>query len=108
MHKTVFNLHVSGNVLCLFVFTQKKVELKPSFANILKCLSVFDILFLVSSVCLQRRAEGWRKGRPSPPKVILGGDCLPPKFPDNLLKKCILEIHTFSFNIYGLNYYKKR
>ena len=56
----------------------------------------------------QRRAEGGRKGRPSPPKVILGGDCLPPKFPDNLLKKCILEIYTFSLNIYGLNYYKKR
>ena len=32
---------------------------------------------------VHRRAEGGGKGRPSPPKVILGGDYLPPKFPDN-------------------------
>ena len=55
----------------------------------------------------QRRAEGGRKGRPSSPKVISGGDCLPPKFPDNLLRKCILEIHTYSLNMYDLNYCKK-
>ncbi|XP_023337723.1 FMRFamide receptor [Eurytemora carolleeae] len=43
---------IVGNILCLFVFNQKKVELKPSFSNILKCLSVFDILFLVGMVLL--------------------------------------------------------
>jgi hypothetical protein len=32
----------------VFVFTQKSVELKPSFSNILKCLSICDMLFLVS------------------------------------------------------------
>ena len=37
----------SGNILCVFVFTKKKMDLKPSFSNILKCLSLFDILFLV-------------------------------------------------------------
>ena len=36
-----------GNILCVFVFTKKKMDLKPSFSNILKCLSLFDILFLV-------------------------------------------------------------
>ena len=33
--------------MCVFVFTKKKMDLKPSFSNILKCLSLFDILFLV-------------------------------------------------------------
>ena len=37
----------SGNITCLFVFNHKSVDLKPSFSNILKCLSIFDILFLV-------------------------------------------------------------
>ena len=36
-----------GNVLCLFVFSNKHLDLKPAFSNILKCLSVFDIIFLV-------------------------------------------------------------
>ena len=36
-----------GNVTCVFVFNHKSVDLKPSFSNILKCLSIFDILFLV-------------------------------------------------------------
>ena len=38
---------LSGNILCVFVFTKKKMDLKPSFSNILKCLSLFDILFSV-------------------------------------------------------------
>ena len=38
---------VSGNITCVFVFNHKSVDLKPSFSNILKCLSIFDILFLV-------------------------------------------------------------
>jgi len=37
---------ILGNILCVFVFSQSKLELKPAFANILKCLSVFDTLFL--------------------------------------------------------------
>ena len=36
-----------GNITCVFVFNHKSVDLKPSFSNILKCLSIFDILFLV-------------------------------------------------------------
>ena len=39
---------ISGNLLCLFVFNHKSVDLKPSFANILKCLSVYDTALLVS------------------------------------------------------------
>ena len=38
---------IAGNIICVFVFTQKSVELKPSFSNILKCLSICDTLFLV-------------------------------------------------------------
>ena len=41
------DFNFSGNILCVFVFTKKKMDLKPSFSNILKCLSLFDILFLV-------------------------------------------------------------
>ena len=33
----------------MFVFSRKKLELKPAFSNILKCLSVCDIVFLVST-----------------------------------------------------------
>ena len=42
------NTHFTGNVTCVFVFNHKSVDLKPSFSNILKCLSIFDILFLVN------------------------------------------------------------
>ena len=42
------DLVCSGNVVCVFVFNQKSVELKPCFSNILKCLSIFDSLFLVN------------------------------------------------------------
>ena len=38
---------IVGNITCVFVFNHKSVDLKPSFSNILKCLSVYDILFLV-------------------------------------------------------------
>jgi len=41
---------IIGNVLCVFVFTKKKMDLKPSFSNILKCLSLFDILFLMCEI----------------------------------------------------------
>ena len=37
-----------GNLLCVWTFNKKDVELKPSFANLLKCLSMFDTVFLVS------------------------------------------------------------
>ena len=37
-----------GNIVCVFVFNQKSVDLIPSFSNILKCLSIFDICFLVN------------------------------------------------------------
>ena len=41
-------ISLSGNILCFFVFTKKKkMDLKPSFINILRCLSVFDTIFLV-------------------------------------------------------------
>lgn len=41
-------LGVIGNILCVWTFNKKDVELKPSFANLLKCLSVFDTIFLCS------------------------------------------------------------
>ena len=37
-----------GNILCFHTLSQLKLTLKPGFSNILKCLSVFDGLFLVS------------------------------------------------------------
>jgi len=37
---------IIGNVLCVWIFNKKDVELKPSFANLLKCLSIFDTIFL--------------------------------------------------------------
>ncbi|XP_023335794.1 FMRFamide receptor isoform X2 [Eurytemora carolleeae] len=43
---------ITGNVFCVFVFTQKSVELKPCFSNILKCLSIFDSLFLLGVTLL--------------------------------------------------------
>ena len=39
---------MSGNLVCVGVFSRSKLDLKPAFANILKCLSVFDTLFLVN------------------------------------------------------------
>merc|ERR1719219_775672 len=42
----VAGLGIAGNVLCLFVVSNKHLDLKPAFSNILKCLSVFDIIFL--------------------------------------------------------------
>ena len=32
----------------MFVFNQKTVDLKPSFSNILKCLSIYDMALVVS------------------------------------------------------------
>ena len=46
----------SGNILSVWIFNKKDVELKPSFANLLKCLSVFDTIFLVRGLddqCVQ-------------------------------------------------------
>ena len=40
-------LNFPGNLICLVVLTKSRLDLKPAFSNILKCLSVFDILFLV-------------------------------------------------------------
>jgi len=41
-------LGIFGNILCVWTFNKKDVELKPSFANLLKCLSIFDTIFLAS------------------------------------------------------------
>lgn len=41
-------LGIIGNILCVWTFNKKDVELKPSFANLLKCLSIFDTIFLAS------------------------------------------------------------
>jgi hypothetical protein len=38
----------SGNLLCVWIMQRKDVELKPSFANLLKCLSIYDSILLVS------------------------------------------------------------
>jgi len=40
-------LGIVGNLLCVWTFNKKDVELKPSFANLLKCLSIFDTIFLI-------------------------------------------------------------
>jgi len=45
-------LGIAGNVLCLFVFSTRNLDLKPAFANLLKCLSVFDIIFLACVIWL--------------------------------------------------------
>ena len=49
--KTYKELCLQGNVVCVFVFNHKSVDLKQSFSNILKCLSIFDIFFLVKGSC---------------------------------------------------------
>ena len=42
-------LSFSGNIICFLVFSKnQKMDLKPSFINILRCLAVFDTLFLVN------------------------------------------------------------
>ena len=35
-----------GNIVCVWALDKKDVELKPSFANLLKSLSIFDSIFL--------------------------------------------------------------
>ena len=37
---------LAGNLLCVWAFNKKDVELKRSFANLLNCLAIFDSLFL--------------------------------------------------------------
>ena len=41
-----------GNLACVFVFNHKSCDLKPSFSNILKCLSIYDMALLVSKARL--------------------------------------------------------
>ena len=41
-------IDIQGNIVCVFVFSRSNLDLRPAFSNILKCLSLFDILFLVS------------------------------------------------------------
>jgi len=43
---------IIGNILCVFVFSNNNLDLKPAFSNILKCLSVFDIVFLACVIWL--------------------------------------------------------
>ena len=60
MKRTGRNFYIiftSGNILCVWTFNKKDVELKASFANLLKCLSVFDTIFLVSWIQIQSNAE---------------------------------------------------
>ena len=38
---------IVGNITCVFVFNHKSVDLKPSFSNILKCLSIYEMALLV-------------------------------------------------------------
>ena len=37
---TIALLGITGNTFCLFVLNHRSVDLKPSFSNLLKCLSV--------------------------------------------------------------------
>jgi len=43
---------IVGNIACISVFSSKSVDLKPSFANILKCLSIYDICLLSGMVAM--------------------------------------------------------
>ena len=47
---TIAVFGILGNIFCLFVLSNKSVELKPSFANLLKCLSVYDTALLVREI----------------------------------------------------------
>ena len=40
------HLGLPGNIICVWALAKKDVELKPSFANLLKSLSIFDSIFL--------------------------------------------------------------
>ena len=40
------NTFLAGNLLCVWAFNKKDVELKRSFANLLNCLAIFDSVFL--------------------------------------------------------------
>ena len=42
-----------GNIVCVFVFSRNNLDLKPAFSNILKCLSLFDICFLVGNQTIE-------------------------------------------------------
>ena len=44
----------AGNIACISVFSSKSVDLKPSFANILKCLSIYDICLLVKILIFRK------------------------------------------------------
>ena len=47
---TIAVFGILGNIFCFFVLSNKSVELKPSFANLLKCLSVYDTALLVREI----------------------------------------------------------
>merc|ERR1719234_2119417 len=48
---------IVGNIACISVFSSKSVDLKPSFANILKCLSIDDICLLVKRVKFKKKYD---------------------------------------------------
>ena len=52
---TIAVFGILGNIFCFFVLSNKSVELKPSFANLLKCLSVYDTALLVSWIVVDSR-----------------------------------------------------
>lgn len=58
---TIAVFGILGNIFCLFILSNKSVELKPSFANLLKCLSVYDTALLVSWLLLLMIKEGFIK-----------------------------------------------
>lgn len=43
---------IFGNLACVFVFNHKSCDLKPSFSNILKCLSIYDMALLMGVLIL--------------------------------------------------------
>ena len=49
----IAGLGIFGNITCLLVLSNKSVDLKPSFSNLLKCLAVYDILILVNTIFIQ-------------------------------------------------------
>ena len=77
---TIAVFGILGNIFCLFILSNKSVELKPSFANLLKCLSVYDTALLVSWLLLLMIKEGFIKSLifSSPPlsglRLVFQGD----------------------------------
>ena len=74
----IAGLGIFGNITCLLVLSNKSVDLKPSFSNLLKCLAVYDILILVNTIFIGPRKRSER-GPTKPLLIPTGATKLPQK-----------------------------